>query len=138
LDRVRADGKPDRPAALGPEPVELRLASRRVAIRRKGRLLGWRDELGPPRSGTLRLDNGILRFEGEGGPVDWRLEAITAIQPTSASLQIKAKGETVASIRFPSASVRLWEDVLHSRIRQAWREAGRGEIVEFQPRITER
>jgi hypothetical protein len=130
---------PARPANWGPpEPaaVRLKIASGTHAIARHGELLGWIDRLGPVRRGILSLDDDHLRFRTQdGSTLQWPLDEITAIQPSSSSLQIKARGRPVASLGFPQASVRLWEDAIQDFIRRRWRAAGRGEIVEFQPMI---
>lgn len=117
-------------------PVRLRIASGKRTITRDGELLGWRDRPGPARRGILELADEQLRFRGaHGSSHEWPLDDITAVQPSSSSLQIKARGQPVASIRFPLDSVRLWEDRIQDAIRRRWRAAGRGEIVEFQPMI---
>lgn len=61
--------------------------------------------------------------------------ARTAIQASSSSIQIKARGEPVVSFRFPEDSPRFWEELLQEALRRFYRERGMGEIREFQPRI---
>jgi hypothetical protein len=87
--------------------------------------------------------------EGKQGPADlqspgsaarepgqrWLLLEIRAVQTSSSSLQISPAEGGVVEFRFPGDSTRRWESLLHYALRQAFRRAGRGEIVEFQPRI---
>lgn len=65
----------------------------------------------------------------------WPLLEIRAVQTSSSSLQISPAEGGVVEFRFPGDSTRRWESLLHHALRQAFRRAGRGEIVEFQPRI---
>ena len=90
------------------------------------------------RDGLIALDEDGLSFRGADLTLQWPLDQITAVQPTSSALQIKARAQPVAAIRFLEGSVRLWEDRLQTAIRDLWRRAGRGEITEFQPCIRTR
>jgi 1-acyl-sn-glycerol-3-phosphate acyltransferase len=101
-----------------------------------GMYLGRIEKLGPERAGKLILDANALRFTTkDGAPFDVPLLAITAIQPSSHALQIKARGRPVFSIKFTQSSSKLWEERLQGAITAASIRAGRGPVVEFQPRI---
>lgn len=102
-------------------------------------LLGFVERRGAPRSGTLRLTGHRLEFvEATGRSHSWRLLDLRAVQTASASLQISPLGGGVVTFRVVDDSPRRWEDLLRTRLREAWRSAERGEIVEFQPRIRTR
>ena len=116
--------------------VTARFSQGDAPVRRHGRLLGFREVLGPPEAGTLVLEPGRLTFRGDDGAHRvWPFDALTAIQPSSSSVQVKARGEGVVSFRFPAASARFWEELLQGALRLWYRERGLGEIREFQPRI---
>lgn len=66
---------------------------------------------------------------------EWGLGSLTAVQASSRTLQIKVRERPLVSFRFQDDSVFLWELLLQEALRRFYREAGRGEIVEFQPRI---
>ena len=100
--------------------------------------MGWIETFGPFRDGLIALDEDGLSFRGADLTLQWPLDQITAVQPTSSALQIKARAQPVAALRFLEGSVRLWEDRLQTAIRELWRRAGRGEITEFQPCIRTR
>lgn len=106
----------------------------------------WGDEV----RGTLALHPDRLVFrpqegqEGAGSPqgrgedapgAAWPLDAVTAVQASSASLQINTRDAPLASFRFHDDSVFLWERLVQAALRARYRRAGRGEILEFQPRI---
>lgn len=121
------------------ETVQLRTEHRRMALHRAGDYLGRVEIFGPRRTGLLRLDDAVLTFEpdsGEGWAIP--LEDLSAVQPASSTIQLKARGGPVVSIRYPDGSVRLWEQRLKFCVRLAWSRMGRGQIVEFQPRIRTR
>jgi 1-acyl-sn-glycerol-3-phosphate acyltransferase len=104
-----------------------------------GRYLGRIEKLGPPRPGTLALNQTHLRFDAETGEsLAIPLLEITALQPSSHALQIKVSGRPVFSIKFTDSSPKLWEERLQNAISEAYRRAGLGDVVEFQPRITTR
>ena len=92
----------------------------------------WGEEA--PASLELRKDRLVLAPE-EGGPVTWPLESLTAVQASSSSLQLNRRGEPLVSFRFTDDSIFLWEHLLHAALRDFYRRTGRGEILEFQPRI---
>jgi 1-acyl-sn-glycerol-3-phosphate acyltransferase len=103
------------------------------------RFLGRIEKLGPARAGTLTLNQTTLAFEAEtGASLAIPLLEITALQPSSHALQIKTTGRPVFSIKFTDSSPKLWEERLQNAISDAYRRAGLGDVVEFQPRICTR
>jgi len=113
----------------------MRVATGAIPLKRSGEYLGAIERMGERQSGTLTLTTRSLEFSGDTGTITWLLDELTAVQPSSSSLQIKARGRPVVSVRFPSDSPRLWEILLTNGLRELYRSSGRGEILEFQPRI---
>lgn len=119
--------------------VEARFATGYTPVRRGRLFLGRVERFGPARAGTLELTSHALAFAPEGGaPCRWPLEEIRAVQPSSGVLQIRPRGEPVVTFRFVEGSVRLWQELIEAALRRFYRRTGRGEIVEFQPRICTR
>lgn len=94
------------------------------------------ERFGEETPGKLELRPKELRLEPEQGPLrEWPLETLTAVQASSRALQIKVRDEPLVSFQFLDDSVHLWEALLQETLRRLYRETGRGEILEFQPRI---
>lgn len=128
------DGQPEVSAR-----VILRDVARSWPLREGGELLGFVERFGPDMAGTLLMSTDAIRFQPDAGPLRvWPILDVTAVQPASSKLQLKVKGHDVVTLRFIDSSVRLWEARIQRRLREAWRAAGRGEIVEFQPRVSAR
>jgi len=108
-------------------------------IRRGRAFLGFMERLGPARPGVLTLtdDRLLLRLD-DGEEHRWPLERLAALQASSATIQVRPRGEPIVSFAFPDTSARLWEESLAGALRRKWRSLGRGEIAEFQPRIVAR
>lgn len=108
-------------------------------VRARGRYLNRREVYGPEHEGTLELalDRAIFRREGED-PAEWRFDALTAVQASSRSLQLKSARLPLVSFRFLDDSSFLWERLVTAAVRRFYRETGRGEIIELQPRIVTR
>lgn len=95
---------------------------------------------------TLVADGFVVEEGGEGHPTPgrqaggdwWGLETLTAVQTSSKSLQIKRRGAPLVSFRFLDDSVYLWEQLIRAALRDFYARTGRGEILEFQPRIVAR
>lgn len=116
--------------------VLLSLAVGEGPVRQGHGILGFIEEFGPPDAGELTLTSGCLTFRSETtGIHEWRLADLTALQAASSSIQLTHPGRPLASFRFRSDSTRRWERLLQEAIRRVWREGGRGEVDEFQPRI---
>ncbi len=124
------DGRPEYTAA-----AVLRRAREEEPVRVGGRLLGFVERFGQPHDGTLRLRGETLSFTVDGATVgQWNLLDLRSIQTSSGSLQITGE-DGMVQFRFHDDSPRRWESLLHHLIRDGYRREGRGEIVEFQPRI---
>lgn len=138
-DRLPEPRPPNEPGAARAARVVVRFAEGYRAIRRGRRYLGRIERLGAARPGSLILtDRSVeLRVEGEA-PRTWPLERIAAVQPSSRTLQLRARGEPLVALSFPDSSPRLWEELLQRALRAFYRRTGRGEILEFQPRIAVR
>lgn len=78
---------------------------------------------------------GHSKSGGERAGDWWGLETLTAVQTSSKSLQLKRRGAPLISFRFLNDSVYLWEQLIRAALRDFYQRTGRGEIVEFQPRI---
>jgi hypothetical protein len=112
----------------------LRVAESDLTVRSYGKYLGRIERFGAYRFGRLILTEDALAFqarEGEGS-FRWPLGEVTAIQPSSTALQVKARRRPVVSIRFVNSSSRLWEERLQMALRQHYKGQ---HIIEFQPRL---
>jgi len=102
-------------------------------------LIGYVEGWGPPVDGDLALDGDILTFSGEEGTTErWPLLELAALQTASSAVQLSLPGGRLYQLRFPHDSPRRWEGLLRVAVRDAWLEAGRGEVREYQPRIVAR
>jgi len=54
------------------------------------------------------------------------------------SLQIGMRYMGTLQFTFPASSTFRWEELLQHLLREVWRREDRGEITEFQPRLTAR
>lgn len=134
------------------EPLEARVVLRRVeeevALPFDGEVLGFVERYGEERAGCLTLRADALVFDldhptgtegtGEGGDLSswsWPLLELRAVGASSSSVQFMPSGGPAVELRFPDESPRRWEESLKRAVDLAWREAGRGHVVEFQPRI---
>jgi hypothetical protein len=122
--------------------VRSRFARQETPVRFRKELLGFSEHFGEVEEGWLTLDHDRLLFEPDAADAEagksirtWLLLDLGALQTSSSSVQISPRGGGVVLFRFPDASPRRWEELLKASIRQAWRDAGRGDVVEFQPRI---
>ncbi|HSL71388.1 MAG TPA: hypothetical protein VK864_14170 [Longimicrobiales bacterium] len=119
-----------------PEPVVLSIATTWRPYHHAGVYLGQVERFGEPMSGVLTLTDEALTFEPENGQRQtWPLDELTAVQPSSTTLQLKIRRGPVLSLRFPAGSPLLWEERIRNAVQKRYAEAGRGEIAEFQPRI---
>jgi hypothetical protein len=116
--------------------VEIRRAIGLEAVHAGGRYLGAIERLGPSGLGRLELTADTLSLAPAAGqPQAWSLAAVCAVQPSSSTLQLKLREEPVISLRFLDESVRFWEELLQRTLAAYHRRGGKGEILEFQPRI---
>jgi hypothetical protein len=118
------------------DAVLARFAVGEEAIRLGHEYLGRMERLGEPVRGTLRLTDTVLELRLEDGDTrSWALDDMSALQASSGTVQIRPRGEPIVSFEFPDSSARLWEESIAAALRHRWALMGRGEIVEFQPRI---
>lgn len=114
----------------------MRVATRELPVREAGALIGFFEALGPRRKGRVLLDREAVVFsEVQGVEHRWPLLELRALQSSSSSVQISPRAGGVVTFRFGTDSPRRWEEFLRRALREAWAQAGRGEIREFQPRI---
>jgi hypothetical protein len=76
----------------------------------EGILLGFAEQFGRGTPGLLRLTETHLEFRGSRGEVaeaHWPLEAITALQSSSSSVQVTLKGGELLQFRFDGSIVDL-------------------------------
>lgn len=119
--------------------VSVRRAGGEEVIRHGGEVLGFVESFGPPRAGVLRVTDEALELTRDEVPrARWNLMDLQAVQASSSSLQIYTAARDLVQFRFESDSALRWQELLHAVLRKAYREAGRSEIVEFQPRISTR
>lgn len=116
-------------------------------IWRQGRLRGFAEKMGAPSPGTATLDREAISIEvsdavgpsGHARPYGrWGYLELKAMQTSSSSLQISLPGDRLVQLRFTDDSPKRWEDLLQQLIREAYQQAGRGFVAEFQPRIAVR
>jgi hypothetical protein len=128
--------QPPEGGVLGPQNALVRTATPAVPVHASGVYIGMAERFEPARPATVTLDaRRLVIREHDGREAIWPLEDITAVQPSSATLQVAGAGHPLTSIRFTDDSVRRWEALLHNFIRSRCRDVGRGEITEFHPRI---
>lgn len=103
--------------------------------------------MGAPSPGAATLDREAISIEvsdavspsGHTRPYGrWGYLELKAMQTSSSSLQISLPGNRLVQLRFTDDSPKRWEDLLQQLIREAYQQAGRGFVAEFQPRIAVR
>lgn len=137
-ERIRAARENDRP--LLEERVLLSTADGDEMVSFHGVYLNRIERFGPPSPGILGLETEAVVFRPDdlAPPMRWTFDAISAVQPSSSSLQLYALRLPLVSIKVPEGSIRFLEELLCAALRVYYRERGRGEIIEFQPRIATR
>jgi hypothetical protein len=116
--------------------VKVRESGAESPVHWGGELIGFAEAMGPGDSGFLELDGTALVLRLECGRNQrWDLLDIRAVQTSSSSLQFSPLSGGLVEFRFPNDSPFRWEGILRQSLRLAYRAAGMGEIVEFQPRI---
>jgi len=115
----------------------VRSAESDLLVHGYGEYLGRVEKFGNFHFGEIELSESALRFTAREGDhnFEWLLGDITAVQPSSTALQIKARKLPVVSVKFVNSSSRLWEERLQVALRRHY--SGR-EVIEFQPRISVR
>ena len=118
------------------ERVIVRLADTQEPYRHSGQYLGHVEQFGLPLTGSLRLAEDALIFARYGGGQEvWPLDHLTAVQPSSTTLQLKIRHGPIISVRFVDASPLLWEARLREAVQARFTASGKGDILEYQPRI---
>jgi hypothetical protein len=140
VERGGGEGAGQAPGtAIQSARVTAREATRSAVVRRWGRYLNRIEAYGPEMEGTLELHTDRLAYRPHGADGrEWPLDTLTAVQTSSRTLQVKVRGQPLVSFRFTNSSVFFWEALLHAALRAFYRQSGRGEIAEFQPRIRTR
>lgn len=114
----------------------MRVSTDQEPLKHKDHVVGFIEKFGPATPGTVSITPTVLRFETKDGEVhEWPLGEIRALQTSSSTVQITLAGSVLVSFRLEDDSTRRWEQMLSRALRRLWRREGRGEIVEFQPRI---
>ena len=108
-------------------------------VRYRGVLRGFTESMGPPAPGTLTVDREEVAVD-DGRPDSgrWRHLDICAVQASSSALQLSLPANRLVQLRFPDDSPRRWEELIRRLISEAYERAGRGRVVEFQPRVVTR
>lgn len=106
-------------------------------VRWKDQLLGFFEAFAPGTRGTLHLVHDHLRFvPATTGPEEvWNLLSLRSLQSASSSIQFTTEKGDLMDFTFAADSPRRWEALLRDALNTTWQAAGRGEIVEVQPRI---
>lgn len=131
-------------AAGGGSRHQARVTARRLASEEpvvfRGSLLGFAERSTPEETGILTLAGDLLAYRADGASAteEWPLLEIRAVQTSSRSVQVRLSGGDLVQFGFPEDSPKRWDELLRARIARLWRETGRGEVTEFQPRITTR
>ena len=117
----------------------LRRSQREDPVVHEGRLLGFVERMGDPTPGVVSVNDDAIRFVPEGsaeaGSLEWPLMELRAVQTSSSALQISPGDADIVQFKFTEDSPFRWEDLLRGLLGRAYKRAGRGEIIEFQPRI---
>ena len=135
LPAVDAAGASAEAHTVRPQAVLARWATVLRPVHYRGRLIGWAESFGPQVVGKASLDPESFMLDLSGQTYAWPFERITAVQPSSANLQINGAKHPLVSVRFLEDSVRRWEALLQRAIRERIRQLGRGEVAQFHPRI---
>lgn len=148
-----ADMLPAPASLLGDHPVRtarvmIQPVTGEAAVAGRIGFLNRIEVFGKETPGTLTLlADGLVVTEGGEAPPEaggepgagrWGLETLTAVQTSSKSLQLNRRGAPLVSLRFLDDSVYLWERLIRAALRDFYGRTGRGEILEFQPRIVAR
>lgn len=109
---------------------------REEAVWHRGALRGFAETMGPAAPGSIAVDRETVSID-DGGPGSgrWRHLDLGAVQAASSSLQLSLPADRFVQLRFLDDSPRRWETLMRRLVTDAWMRAGRGRVVEFQPRI---
>lgn len=136
LDLLEANWPIDQRRIDRQDRVIMRIAERSRPHYHGGVYLGQIEVFGPAVAGVLTLSKAAVSFAGDQGTgYTWPLTELTAVQPSSTSLQLKVRKGAILSFKFPDASPLLWEECIRAAVQAVYLDAGQGEIAEYQPRI---
>ncbi|MDH3222671.1 MAG: hypothetical protein OEO23_03065 [Gemmatimonadota bacterium] len=142
VDLIEANGGPLSRAERPDGSIDYRadvLASWRVGeepVHHRGALRGFSESMGEAVQAVLKVDRDGVTLSAPGQPeARMAFLEIRALQTSSSSLQLSLPGDRLVQFKFLSDSPRRWEDLLRQLLRAAYRRAGKGNVVEFQPRI---
>jgi 1-acyl-sn-glycerol-3-phosphate acyltransferase len=130
---ITSEGSPGR--VIRRAAVSLRAGAGEGPIRFRGELLGFAERLTRARFAVLELTPSVLGLQGGAWGSRGALLDLRAVQASSSSLQVVLGDGTLFHVRFGDDSPKHWEELLHVAVQEAYRAAGRGKILEFQPRI---
>lgn len=106
------------------------------AIRYKGALRGFAETMAPEAPGNIAARRDALSIKTPPAPAgQWSYLELRALQASSSCLHLSLPGDRLVQLRFEVDSPRRWEEMLRALVRDAYRRAGRGAVLEFQPRI---
>ena len=109
------------------------------AVWYRGVLRGYCESMGPAIEGSVAVDRDTVAVDDGGrNSGRWRHLDIGAVQASSSSLQLTLPGDRLVQFRFIDDSPRRWETLVRRLVVDAWERAGRGAVIEFQPRIVAR
>lgn len=114
-------------------------ASREESVGWRGEVLGFVEQFGERVEGSLEVTHLRVVFRATaGGTREWLLDDLKALQASSSKVQLRTSAVGLVQFRFHDDSPRRWESLLRALVAERWRKTGRGEVVEFQPRISTR
>jgi len=98
--------------------------------------MGFAERWGGAVPGTLEATDVAVSFSPDGGGEGTRVTLLDlrAIQTASSALQLATAGD-LTEYRFLEDSALRWESLVRALVRRSWADAGRGDVVEYQPRI---
>lgn len=116
--------------------VRVRRAVDEAACHHGDELLGFHERLGSSEKGVLRVtDDALELIRADTVRARWNLLDLRAVQASSSAIQVHTATGELVHFHFETDSAFRWEQLLYAVLRMVYREEGKGEIVEFRPRI---
>ena len=136
MDRLPLEASPDDNGVIATARASVRRVDGYEPVRRGAGFLNRIERLGPASEVTITLYADRIRMDpGQGEVLESPLLEVAALGSSSGTLQLRLRRIGLLAIRFHDASIRWWEEQLRLQLRNAYAQAGRGHIVEFQPQI---
>ncbi len=133
------EGHPEGDRPIREARVWMQEAATEAPVSWSGDVLGFVEQFGERVEGVLRVTADRVTFQADSGDARvWHLDDLKALQMSSSKVQLRTSAVGLVQFRFHDDSARRWESLLRTLVAERWRRAGRGEIVEFQPRISTR